>query len=180
MLAGDRALRGNVRYLLMLAPPPPHLAQYRRYVDEVTRSVEAVNRRFGDGGWRPVELRMESDFAAAMAALGAYDTLVAMPIADAQASTALAGPLVNRRDGSLIVSTTSVAAEIFGDAVQVVAASDVAGLAAAMADAVAMTGAERGRRAARAEKISLGLSPEKALGQLVKSVLEAGGWQAGA
>ena len=109
MMDRDRSLASTTRYLLTLAPPPPHLNQYRRYMSEIEQAVAEVNRKHRDKGEGPIMLTVENNYPLALAAMRVANTLVAVPIADASCSTALATSLINRNGCSLILSETSSA-----------------------------------------------------------------------
>ena len=179
LLDRDPSLADRTRYLLVLAPPPPHLSQYRRHVREIEQAVGEVNSRRrrqterGDGPVGPVELHIENNYPLALASMLVADTLVAAPIADAMCSTALATPLVNRRDSSLIVSETSSAAEVFRGAAAIVSPADVEALGAEMARAVERSGRERRELFARAEAAVLGLADGLSITRQVSDLLSA-------
>jgi trehalose 6-phosphate synthase len=135
------------RFLLLLAPAPPHLAQYRRYAEEIKRAANEVNGRHGGRGWQPVQLHFENNYAKVLAALSMFNTLVSVPIAESQCTTALTGPLINRREGTLILSESAGAAELIGQHAQLVSPTDVRGLAEAMERAFDMEVGDRKRMA---------------------------------
>jgi trehalose 6-phosphate synthase len=171
LLGKQLALAASTRYLLVLAPPPPHLSQYRRYVSEIEQAAQEVNRAHGKNGWQPVQLHIENNYPRALAAVRDCDTLVAVPIADALCATALGAPLINRCDCSLIISETSGAAEVFGGAARAVSPSDVEGIAQEMERAVKLQPGERRACFAGLESASLGTSAEASLGQQMADLL---------
>ena len=65
-----------------------------------------INAKFGGAGWQPIEVRTDESYARAVAAYGIYDTLLVNPIFDGMNLVAMEGPLVNRQQGSLILSRT--------------------------------------------------------------------------
>jgi trehalose 6-phosphate synthase len=171
LLSKQPALAASTRYLLVLAPPPPHLSLYRRYVSEVEQAAQEVNRAHGKGGWQPVQLCIENNYPKALAAMRDCDTLVAAPLADALCTTALGTPLLSRGDCSLIISETSGAAEVFGNAAHVVSPSDVEGIAQEMGRAVSLSLEERRACFAAMEAASLAVSPESWLEQQATDLL---------
>lgn len=158
LLNRDRSLAASSRYLLVLAPPPPHLAQYRRYVSEIEKAANEVNSKHGQHGRQPVELVIENDYPMALAAMLCADTLVAVPVADAICSTAFATPLINTRDCSLIVSETASSAEVFGNTAATVSPSDVETLSNEMMRAETRSPAERKELFAKAESAVLAIA----------------------
>jgi trehalose 6-phosphate synthase len=156
-------LAGRVRYLLVLAPPPPHGGQYRRYVDEIKSAATDIERRYRRPGWTPVELHLERNYAKAMAALTSYDTLVSVPLADGTSGSVTDGAIVNRRNGSLIVSEMSPAVELLGDFASVVSPADVEGLAFAMLRSIEADPPDRATRAAHARDATVAWTRESAI-----------------
>jgi trehalose 6-phosphate synthase len=156
-------LDGRVRYLLVLAPPPPHGGQYRRYVDEIKSAARDIEQRYRRPGWTPLELHLERNYAKAMAALTFYDTLVSVPLADGTAGSAADGAIVNRRNGSLIVSETSPATELLGDFASVVSPADVEGLAMAMLRSIEAEPPDRATTAASARQPAAAWTRESAI-----------------
>jgi trehalose 6-phosphate synthase len=171
LLSKEPALGASTRYLLVLAPPPPHLTQYRRYVSEIEQAAQEVNRAHGKNGWQQVQLHIENNYPKALAAVRDCDTLVAVPLADALCTTALSAPLVSRGDCSLIVSETSGAAEVFGNAARSVSPSDVEGIAQEMQRAVKLQPGERRACFAELESASLGIPAEESLGRQIADLL---------
>ncbi len=155
LLDSDRSLAEDARYLLVLAPPPPHLAQYRRYLSEIEKAAKDVNGRHRARSGPPVELIVESNYPMALAAMCTADALVSTPVVDASCSTPLSTALVNRNDCDLILSETSTAAEIFGDAATLVAATDVEAIKTAMLDSIEMSDDERAQRFDRVEAAAI-------------------------
>lgn len=151
LLNEDRELAEETRYLIVLAPPPPHLSQYRRYLSEIEKAAGDVNSRHRAQAGKPVELIVENNYPMALAAMSIADTLIAVPIADASGATQLSTPLVNRNNCTLILSETSTAAEIFGDTAALVAPSDVEAIKQEMLHAFEMPDDEREERFSKVE-----------------------------
>ncbi|MEX0762499.1 MAG: trehalose-6-phosphate synthase [Dehalococcoidia bacterium] len=175
LLAERPDIKGTVRYVLSLAPAPPHLAQYRRYAEEITQAAMAVNQEFGRDGWAPVQLRLENNYPAAVAALKSYDTLIVTPTADGNAVSAKEGPVLNRRDGLMIISEGAGPWEKFSDIALTVAATDIAGTAQAMSVAVDMPSAQRGRIAGELRSTALAYEPLALACRQVEDLLDAAG-----
>lgn len=154
LLNEDRELAEETRYLIVLAPPPPHLSQYRRYLSEIEKAAGDVNSRHRTQVGKPVELIVENNYPMALAAMSIADTLIAVPIADANCATQLGTPLVNRNDCTLIFSETSTAAEIFGDTAVLVAPSDVEAIKQEMLHAFELPDDQREERFSRVEAIA--------------------------
>jgi trehalose 6-phosphate synthase len=171
LLDRDPALASSTRYLLTLAPPPPHLSQYRRYLDEIERTASDVNRKHGKSGIAPVQLRIENNYPLALAALRLADTVISVPIAEAQSVTALSAPVISDRDCSLIISETCGAAEIFGDEAMKVSPADVEALTGAMAQALSAGDSARRERAAGLQAAAMANTAEASVRSQVRDLL---------
>ncbi len=97
-------MRGRVVMLALLDPSRQDIPEYAEYVGAIQRAARAVNDRFQEGGWIPIDLRMEDNFPQAVAAYKQYDVLLVNAIYDGMNLVAKEAPLVNRRDGVLILS----------------------------------------------------------------------------
>ena len=80
-----------------------------------------------------------------MAALGRYDVLLVNPIRDGMNLVAKEGPLVNRRDGVLVLSNEAGAWDELAEHVVGVHPYDVSGTAEALARALELPAAARRR-----------------------------------
>ncbi len=171
MIARNREFAAKTRYILALAPPPPHLAQYRRYVKEIEQAVREVNGQHGRRDHRPVELIMENNYSMALAAMRAADTLVAIPLADAECPTAFSMPLINTQNASMILSETSSAAEVFGVAAKVVSPADVEEIANLMEHSARTTTQGRSTQFRTLESVALGLSQHNVVAMQMRDLL---------
>ena len=141
LLKKQPELTNDVRFLLYLTPGPAHISAYKRLLEEIRRSARRVNDR--SNGVNPVHIREDGNFSRAVAALATYDTLVSVPLVDGTGRSILDGPLVNTKQGGMILSETTAAAELLADQVSLVGFSDVAAMASAMSDAVAEDSSSR-------------------------------------
>jgi trehalose 6-phosphate synthase len=167
-------LAGKVRLLLVLAPPAPHFSQFRRYADEVRQAAEEAARALNRGGVSAIELHLENNYPKALAALSVYDTLVVTPLADASATSAREGPAVNLRDGVVVMSDGAGPWERLREHVLTVSASDVSGLAEAMAAAVSMPLERRRAMAAGLRDALAAETPAAGAERLIDDLLAAG------
>jgi len=109
--------------------------------------VGEINDRFGDEAWQPVLVFYEHNYAQTVAALSLYDVLFVNPIVDGMNLVAKEGPLVNRRDGVLILSETAGAHEQLGQYAISICPTDLEGTMEALHQALTMPREERRRRA---------------------------------
>ncbi|HXF56891.1 MAG TPA: trehalose-6-phosphate synthase [Actinomycetota bacterium] len=139
--------RGRVRFLALLNPSRGDLEEYAAYVEQCLAVAERVNRELGSGGWRPLEVSLKDDFPRAVAAYQLYDVLLVNPVFDGMNLVAKEGPVLNRRDGVLVLSENAGAFEEVGRYAVRVNPFDVLETAEAIAAALAMDREERARRA---------------------------------
>jgi trehalose 6-phosphate synthase len=139
--------RGRVRFLALLNPSRQGLAEYAAYVERCLAEAERLNRELGSSDWQPLEVSLRDDFPRAMAAYQLYDVLLVNPVFDGMNLVAKEGPVLNRRDGVLVLSENAGAfAEVGRYAVRV-NPFDVLETAEAIAAALEMGRGERARRA---------------------------------
>lgn len=130
-------------------PSREGLPEYLAYRQEVEASIELLNERWGTPGWTPIVADLRDDFPRSVAALARYDALLVNPIRDGLNLVAKEGPLVNDRDGVVVLSTEAGVAEELGDAPLRVNPFDVTQTADALHRALSMPSSERTERAGR-------------------------------
>lgn len=132
LLERHPSLRGRVRHLAFLVPSRSEVPEYRRYAEQTLRAIREVNERFGWPGWTPIELFYEDNYDQALAGMSLYDVLVVNSVADGMNLVAKEGPVVNQRDGVLILSTAAGAYEELRNGCLPVPPRDTRALAEAM------------------------------------------------
>ena len=140
-------LKGRVKFLAFLVPSRTHLRQYQRYMDEVQQVIQQVNNNHGYGKWRPIVPYMENNYAQAIAGMKLYDALLVNTLVEGMNLVAKEGPVVNNRDGVLVLSQSSGAHSQLAKGALSVAPTDVVGTANALYKAITMSTAERKQRA---------------------------------
>jgi trehalose 6-phosphate synthase len=136
----------RVGMLALLDPSRQDIPEYAEYLGAIQRAARAVNDRFQQEGWRPLDLQIRDDFAQSVAAYKHFDVLLVNAIFDGLNLVAKEAPLVNTRDGVLILSENTGAHEELGPFALSVNPFDVAGQADAIHEALTMPRAERRRR----------------------------------
>ncbi|GIU84804.1 MAG: trehalose-6-phosphate synthase [Acidimicrobiales bacterium] len=152
--------RGEVVFAHFLYPSRQRLPEYTAYHKEVLSLAEHLNRKWGDAAWTPVVVDDTDDHLRSLAALGAYDVLVVNPVRDGLNLVAKEGPLVNRRDGEVILSTEAGAYEELGETAHGVEPFDVSATAEAMHAALTSDETVRRSRAARLKELAAARTPE--------------------
>jgi trehalose 6-phosphate synthase len=139
-------LHERVSMLALLDPSRQDIPEYAEYLGAIQRAARSVNDRFQREGWTPVELSIQDDFLGAVAAYKQYDVLLVNAIFDGLNLVAKEAPIVNERDGVLILSENTGAHAELGDWALTVNPFDVAGQAEAMYEALALPVEERRAR----------------------------------
>ena len=111
LLERDPELDGRVGLLALLDPSRQEIPEYVDYREATEAAAAAVNERFGRPGWEPVRLDVRDDFPASVAAYLEYDVLLVNPVMDGLNLVAKEAPLVNERDGVLVLSRNAGAYE---------------------------------------------------------------------
>ena len=141
--------RGRVSLLALLDPSRETIPEYAAYRKAIDAAARAVNERFATDGWLPVDLRIADDFLQSVAAYKQYDVLLVNAVYDGMNLVAKEAPLVNVRDGVLVLSENAGAYAELGAWAVGVNPYDVFGQAEALYEALSMPAEERARRAGR-------------------------------
>jgi trehalose 6-phosphate synthase len=141
--------RGKVKFLALLVPSRLSVDEYHVYLDELMGAAGQVNAKYGDGEWEPVRMLVGESYPRAVAALQLYDVLLVNAIADGMNLVAKEGPVVNQRDGVLILSERAGARQQLESGAIVVSPCDVYATAEALHQALVMPSDLRRERAQR-------------------------------
>ena len=141
--------RGRVKFLALLVPSRLGMNEYESYLDEVMGIAGRINAKYGGNGWEPIRVLVEENYPRAVAGLQIYDVLLANSIADGMNLVAKEGPIVNCRDGVLVLSERTGAYQQLEPGVLVVSPLDIYGTAETMHQALTMSREERRERAER-------------------------------
>jgi len=139
-------MHGRVGMLALLDPSRQEIPEYAEYLGAIQRESRRVNDRFQQDGWSPIDLRIEDNFIGSVAAYKQFDVLFVNAIFDGMNLIAKEGPLVNERDGVLILSENAGAHAELGEWALSVNPFDVAGQAEAIHAALTMGESERRAR----------------------------------
>jgi trehalose 6-phosphate synthase len=139
-------LRGRVVLLALLDPSRQDIPEYSEYLAAIQREARTVNDRFQTEGWTPIDLRIADNFAQSVAAYKQYDVLLVNAVFDGLNLVSKEAPLVNARDGVLILSENAGAHEELGEWALTVNPVDVYGQAESIYVALTMPADERRRR----------------------------------
>jgi trehalose 6-phosphate synthase len=139
-------LHGRVSMLALLDPSRQDIPEYAEYLGAIQRAARRVNDRFQQDGWTPIDLRIEDNFAETVAAYKQFDVLLVNAIFDGLNLVAKEAPLVNERDGVLVLSENAGSHEELGEWALTVNPFDVEGQSQAIHAALTMPRAERRAR----------------------------------
>ena len=117
-------------------------------MDEIQQVIQQINNNHGTSDWQPIVPFIENNYTQAIAGMKLYDVLLANTIIEGMNLVAKEGPVVNKRDGVLVVSHSSgVHQQLAGGALSV-SPTDVEGTMKALYQAITMPAEDRKRRAA--------------------------------
>lgn len=155
-------------------PSREGLPEYLAYRAEVEHLTELVNERWATSTWTPVELDVDDEFSATVAALMRYDVLLVNPVRDGMNLVAKEGPSLNTRDGVLVLSRFAGAYEDLGEDALSIHPFDVSDTADALVRALEMPAGERSRRAAALRSKAQHLAPAAWLEQVLSEARLSG------
>jgi len=139
-------MHGRVGMLALLDPSRQEIPEYSEYIGAIQREARAVNDRFQHEDWTPIDLRIDDDFLQSVAAFKQFDVLLVNAIFDGLNLVAKEAPLLNERDGVLILSENAGAHEELGEWALTVNPFDIAGQAEAIHEALELAPEERAAR----------------------------------
>jgi trehalose 6-phosphate synthase len=145
-LSAHPEMHGRVTMLAHLDPSRQDIPNYAEYLAAIQRASRSVNDRFQSEGWIPIELHVEDDFTRSVAAYKQYDVLLVNAIFDGLNLVAKEAPLVNERDGVLILSENTGAHEELHRWAITINPFDVSEQAEAIHEALEMSPSERHAR----------------------------------
>jgi trehalose 6-phosphate synthase len=169
MLDRHPNLRGRVVFAASVYPSRQTMPEYLAYQQEVETLVEYVNARWKTNEWTPIVLDTSDHFPRSVSALRRYDVLLVNPLADGLNLVAKEGPLVNERDGVVVLSRNAGVWDELSDAAVGIQPFDIVDMADTMAAAFEMPAAERSQRAADLRKLASARTPIDWFDDLVKS-----------
>ncbi len=145
-LAAHPEMRRRVAMIALLDPSRQHIPEYAEYLGALQREARRVNDRFQQEGWTPIDLQIEDDFPRSVAAYKQFDVLLVNAIFDGMNLVAKEAPLVNDRDGVVVLSENAGAHAELEEWVLTVNPFDVEAQAEAIHRALELDEGERRRR----------------------------------
>lgn len=136
-------LAESAHFIACIYPSRQSMPEYRQYAADIKAAVDAVNARHPES----IDLYMEDDFDRTLGALSIYDVLLVNPLMDGMNLVSKEGPVINQRDGMLVLSRGAGSFEEMGEwSVAINDPLDVAETAAALERAIDMPAEERAPR----------------------------------
>ncbi len=143
----------DITFLAMLQPSRQDVDEYVEYIQKIRDLVSHINTKHGNTDWMPIDLRFESNLPRAIAMYKHYDALMVNPVFDGMNLVAKEAPIVNERNGVLILSENTGAHEEVGSFALGVNPFDIEAQAAALYEALTMDPGERASRADQMRRI---------------------------
>ena len=138
--------REQVTFIAHLQPSRQDVPEYVEYLEKIEALVAVINHRHGTTDWMPIDLRLRDDFDEAVALYKHFDLLLVNAMWDGMNLVSKEGPLVNTRNGMMILSENTGAHEELGACALSVNPFDVQEQADAMYHALTAPPEERERR----------------------------------
>jgi len=169
-LRANPRMRDRVQFLALLSPSRTSLPEYRAEAVACRREVRRINRELGSERWLPIRLRIADDHPRVLAGFSRYDALLVNSVRDGTNLVALEGPMVNARDGVLILSRRAGVWARLGRYALGVNPLDVPGTARAIDRALSMPLTERRRRARGLARAATAVTPQDWLAAQVRDL----------
>jgi len=141
--------RERVKFLALLVPSRMGVGEYQNYLDDLMAAAGRINATYGTSEWEPVRILVGENYPRAVAALQLYDVLLVNSIADGMNLVAKEGPVVNQRQGVLVLSERTGARQQLEPGALIISPCDVYATAEALHQALVMPSQERRERAER-------------------------------
>lgn len=155
MLERHPDLADSTCFIACIYPSRQSMEEYQRYAAAVEKAAADLERRHPG----TVLLFTEDDFDRTLAAYRIYDVLLVNPLMDGMNLVAKEGPLLNDKDGTLVLSTGAGAFQELGMHADAVDPLDIAATAEALHAALTMSPEQRQERADALRSIVSSRSP---------------------
>jgi trehalose 6-phosphate synthase len=145
--------RERVTFVAHLQPSRQDVPEYAEYLERIEALVAVVNHRHGTTDWMPIDLRVYDDFYEAVARYKHCDLLMVNAIFDGMNLVAKEAPVINVRDGVLMLSENTGSHEELKDYALTVNPFDIQEQADVIYRALTMSPEERRTRAEGLKKV---------------------------
>jgi trehalose 6-phosphate synthase len=138
-----------VQFLVLLVPSRLEMNKYQDYLAQLMAAAGKINVKYGHSEWEPIRILTGENYPRAVAAMTLYNVLLVNSLADGMNLVAKEGPVVNSRDGVLILSERTGAFQQLEPGALAIPPLDVYATAEALHQALVMPYEERRERADR-------------------------------
>jgi trehalose 6-phosphate synthase len=149
----------RVTFIAHLQPSRQDVPEYVEYLEKIEALVAVINHRHGTTDWMPIDLRLRDDFAEAIALYKHFDLLLVNAMWDGMNLVAKEGPLINTRNGVIVLSENTGAHEELGHCALSINPFDIQEQADAIHTALTASAEERARRMERLQRIIASRTP---------------------
>jgi trehalose 6-phosphate synthase len=149
----------RVTFIAHLQPSRQDVPEYVEYLEKIEALVAVINHRHGTTDWMPIDLRLRDDFEEAVALYKHFDLLMVNSMWDGMNLVSKEGPLINTRDGVIMLSENTGAHEEIGEAAVTVNPFDVQEQAEAIYSSLVAAPEERAQRMKRLQEIITARTP---------------------
>jgi trehalose 6-phosphate synthase len=149
----------RVTFIAHLQPSRQDVPEYVEYLEKIEALVAVINHRHGTTDWMPIDLRLRDDFEEAVALYKHYDVLMVNAMWDGMNLVSKEGPLINGRNGMIMLSENTGAHEEIGEAALSVNPFDIQEQADAIYTALTASPEERAARMRDMREIITARSP---------------------
>ncbi len=136
----------KVYFLALLVPSRRGIDEYKDYLDKIMAISGQINAEFGSSNWEPVRILVAEDYKRAIAALQLYDVLLVNAVADGMNLVAKEGPIVNERNGVLVLSERTGASQQLAPGAIIISPADIYATAEAIYQGLGMDQEEKAAR----------------------------------
>jgi trehalose 6-phosphate synthase len=147
LLHRHQDLIGEVKMLAFLVPSRNSIKEFRQHANAVWKRIDQINARFGTDGWQPIQAFAENNYMQALAGMSLYDVLLVNSLADGMNLVSKEGPIVNEREGVVVLSSEVGSYHELREGVLPVAPRDLEATANALWQALMMSEHEKRQRA---------------------------------
>lgn len=172
LLAMRPDLHGQVVFVGSFSPTRSKVSEYVRYRAEVEAAIEEINARWATPDWTPIVHTVEDNYPRALAILRRYDALLINPISDGLNLVASEGPILNERNGVVLLSRETGVFDDMAGVASEVHAYDITQTAQALSDAFDMDAEHREDTAKDLLDIATSRTPQMWLDEQIGAVGE--------
>ena len=158
-LSEHQEFRERVTFVAHLQPSRQDVPEYAEYLERIEALVAVVNHRHGTTDWMPIDLRVYENFPEAVARYKHYDMLMVNAIFDGMNLVAKEAPLLNLRDGVVMLSENTGSHEELSEHVLTVNPFDIQDMADTIYRSLTMPEEERHERAEGLRGVIMERSP---------------------